>query len=140
MVPFEISEHQKLNGYRIGQYKQKPLKNNPVYKPPTAFVEVTPQNRDERVSPHFTLGQFISKQASAYPKYLALRERLLLKLEMILEAVKEQGIQVSTLHVMSGFRTPFYNKAIGNPTQYSRHLYGDAADIFYRSRSEQRDG
>ena len=129
MVPF-APQHQKLNGYRIGQYPLRPLKNNPVYAPPTALIEVTEHNRNEHVSPHFTLGQFISKQAGGYPKYLALRERLLLKLEMILEAVKEQGIQLSTLHVMSGFRTPFYNKAIGNPTQYSRHLYGDAADIF----------
>ena len=33
------------------------------------------------------------------------------------------------VHVMSGYRTPFYNRAIGN-VQYSRHVYGDAADIF----------
>jgi len=129
MVPFQ-SKNSKLNGYRIGQYQQKPLKNNPVYAPPRAFIEVTKQNQHELVSPHFTLGQFVSKQPSGYPKYVALRERLLLKLEMILEAVQESGKNVKTLHVMSGFRTPFYNKAIGNPTQYSRHLYGDAADIF----------
>ncbi|GJL63750.1 MAG: hypothetical protein NPIRA04_24040 [Nitrospirales bacterium] len=129
MVPFQ-SKNSKLNDYRIGQYQQKPLKNNPVYAPPQGFIEVTKQNRHELVSPHFTLGQFVSKQPSKYPKYVALRERLLLKLEMILEAVQETGRKVKTLHVMSGFRTPFYNKAIGNPTLYSRHLYGDAADIF----------
>ena len=129
MVPFQ-ARHEKLNGYRIGRYEQKPLKNNPAYRPPTGFVEVTPQNRHEQVSPSFTLGQFVAKQASGYPKYVVLRERLLLKLEMILAAVKKRGFNVSTLHVMSGYRTPFYNKAIGNPTRYSRHLYGDAADIF----------
>jgi len=31
---------------------------------------------------------------------------------------------------MSGFRTPAYNAAIGNHTVYSRHLWGDAADIY----------
>jgi hypothetical protein len=31
---------------------------------------------------------------------------------------------------MSGYRTPYYNRAIGNATTYSRHLWGDAADIF----------
>jgi len=30
----------------------------------------------------------------------------------------------------AGFRTPAYNRAIGNATVYSRHLWGDAADIF----------
>jgi uncharacterized protein YcbK (DUF882 family) len=30
---------------------------------------------------------------------------------------------------MSGYRTPYYNHAIGN-VKYSRHLWGGAADIF----------
>jgi len=30
---------------------------------------------------------------------------------------------------MSGYRTPYYNQLIGN-VRYSRHLWGDAADIF----------
>lgn len=121
---------EKLNGYRIGSYPQKPYKNNPVYKRPLGFVEMTQNNRNMPVSPHFTLGQFVGKQTSEYPKYLLLKERLLLKLEMILEAVNQEGIQVPTLHIMSGFRTPFYNHSIGNRTTYSRHLYGGAADIF----------
>ncbi len=129
MVPF--SHHsEKLNGYRIGRYQPKPFKNNPVYNRPQGFVEVTLNNRDVPVSPHFTLGQFLGKQTSEYPKYLLVRERLLLKLEMILEALNHEGIATSTLHIMSGFRTPFYNHSIGNRTTYSRHLYGDAADIF----------
>jgi hypothetical protein len=129
MVPF-THHSEKLNGYRIGRYQQKPLKNNPVYNRPQGFVEVTPHNRDVPVSPHFTLGQFVGKQTSGYPKYLLLRERLLLKLEMILEGVNQKGIRTSTFHIMSGYRTPFYNHSIGNRTTYSRHLYGGAADIF----------
>lgn len=119
-----------LNGYKIGLYEQKPLRGNPVYNPPRGFVEVTPANRDTPVSPHFTLGQFLCKQESGWPKYILLRERLTLKLEMILEQVNEQGIDAQTLHVMSAYRTPWYNASIGNTTTYSRHLYGGAADIF----------
>lgn len=129
MVPFP-HHTEKLNGYRIGRYQEKPLKNNPVYNRPQGFIEVTQNNRDVSVSPHFTLGQFVGKQTSGYPKYLLLREQLLLKLEMILEAVNQEGIETPTLHIMSGFRTPFYNHSIGNRTKYSRHLYGGAADIF----------
>jgi uncharacterized protein YcbK (DUF882 family) len=52
-----------------------------------------------------------------------------LKLELILEKVNEKGYICETLHVMSGYRTPYYNKAIAN-VKYSRHVYGGAADIF----------
>ncbi len=129
LTPFD---HQDawLNGYRIGAYQQEPLKGNPIYNRPQGFVEVTPANRDVRVSPHFTLGQFLCKQDGGYPKYLILREPLVLKLEMILEEVNKLGVGARTLHVMSAFRTPHYNRSIGNRTIYSRHLYGDAADIF----------
>ncbi|GJL57801.1 MAG: hypothetical protein NPIRA03_06580 [Nitrospirales bacterium] len=129
MVPF-AHNHETLHGYRIGRYQQKPLKNNPTYNRPQGFIEVTETNRSAPVSPHFTLGQFVGKQASGYPKYLLLKERLLLKLEMMLEAFNQEGILTSTLHIMSGFRTPFYNRSIGNQTKYSRHLYGGAADFF----------
>ncbi len=129
MVPFS-HQQEKLNGYRIGRYQQRALKNKPVYKRPQGFIEVTADNQHVHVSPHFTLGQFVGKQTADYPKYLLLRERLLLKLEMILEAVNQEGIQTPTFHIMSGFRTPFYNHSIGNRTVYSRHLYGGAADIF----------
>ncbi|MGZ8854072.1 MAG: D-Ala-D-Ala carboxypeptidase family metallohydrolase, partial [Thermoanaerobaculia bacterium] len=32
--------------------------------------------------------------------------------------------------IMSGYRTPFYNSMIGNETSYSRHVYGDAMDVY----------
>lgn len=128
MVPFDHQEA-SLNGYRIGQYQAKPLKGNPAYVRPQGFVEVTPANEHIQVAPHFTLGQFVCKQPGE-PKYLALQEALLLKLERLLEAVNNEGIAASTLHVMSAYRTPSYNWSIGNRTVYSRHLYGDAADVF----------
>lgn len=129
MVPFSALEGEYLNGYRIGKYPHIPLKQLTIYKPPRGFIEVTPENEDTLVSPHFRLGQFLSKQASGYPKYLVLRERLLLKLELILEKVNEKGYHCGTLHIMSGYRTPYYNKVIGN-VKYSRHVWGGAADFF----------
>jgi hypothetical protein len=118
-----------LNGYAIGAYRSTPLRGNPVYLPPTGFVEVDPGDHDVLVSPHFTLGQFICKQPGT-PRYLALSLPLLVKLEAVLEAANASGYATPSLHVMSGFRTPAYNAAIGNKTSYSRHLWGDAADVF----------
>lgn len=119
----------RLNGYRIGSYPSKPLRGLDIYLPPLGFVEVTRSNRDIRVSPNFTLGQFVAKQASDYPKYLVLRSSLLLKLENILRTLNREGYPTSGFVIMSGYRTPFYNRAIGNG-QYSRHVWGGAADFY----------
>jgi len=129
MVPYSALEGEYLNGYRIGRYPTIPFRNLTIYKPPRGFIEVTEDNEQTPVSPHFTLKQFVSKQEGGYPKYVVLRERLLLKLEMILEKANERGHRCETLHIMSGYRTPFYNDLIGN-VRYSRHIYGGAADIF----------
>jgi len=129
MVPYRKINGEYLGNYRIGTYPTIPLKKLPIYKPPVGFIEVTEENENTLLSPHFSLKQFLCKQDSGYPKYLVLRERLLLKLEPILEKVNQNGYPSHTFHIMSGYRTPYYNKAIGN-VRYSRHVYGGAADIF----------
>lgn len=118
-----------LHGYRIGAYVSEPLRGLDAYRPPAAFVEVRSEDRDVLVSPHFTLGQFLCKQPGE-PRFIALSGPLVRKLEAVLAAVNAEGPELATLEVMSGFRTPAYNRAIGNTTVYSRHLWGDAADIF----------
>ncbi len=124
--PFDrIDENGALNGYRIGRYRVGPGGD----LPPPGFVEGVPDVLDLRVAPHFTLRQFLCKQPGE-PPYLAISEPLVLKLEAILEELAGEGIEAETLEVMSGFRTPAYNRGIGNVTDGSRHLWGDAADIF----------
>ncbi len=129
MTPSTRLRNGSLEGYRIGSYPKTALRGLPAYRPPVGFVEVTAANRATPVSPHFTLGQFVCKQGSNGRQFVVLRERLLLKLEAILEEVNRRGIAADTFFVMSGYRTPSYNAAIGN-VRYSRHQYGDAADIF----------
>lgn len=129
MIPYERLRGESLNGYRIGKYSSTPLKQLAIYKPPRGFIEVTQENQETLIAPHFKLKQFLCKQNGDFPKYLVLSERLLMKLELILEKVNENGYRCDTIHIMSGYRTPYYNKAIGN-VKYSRHVYGSAADIF----------
>ena len=131
MVPATDVKNGMLNGYRIGDYPATPLKGNPLYLPPRGFIEVTQQNQDTRVSPHFTVKQFLCKEdtTKTFPKYVLFKERLPLKLESVLERVNALGFAVDTLHVMSAFRTPYYNHAIGD-VQYSMHQWGSAADIY----------
>ncbi len=129
MVPFHELKGEYLNGYKIGHYPQQALHGLSIYKPPPGFIEVTEANEQMQVSPHFRLKQFLCKQPGAYPKYIVLQERLVLKLEALLHYLNENGYSYSSLHIMSSYRTPSYNKALGN-VAYSRHLYGAAADIF----------
>ena len=129
MVPYNRIKGDCLNGYQIGKYPATPLKQLPIYRPPKGFIEITEENEETLLSPHFRLKQFVCKQNGGYPKYAVLKERLLLKLELILEQVNEEGYRCDTFQIMSGYRTPCYNNAMGNGT-YSRHLWGGAADIF----------
>ncbi len=39
------------------------------------------------------------------------------------------GANAKSIFLMSGYRTPYYNASIGNG-KYSRHLYGDAVDVY----------
>ena len=97
LVPFDHSTD-AIGGYAIGDYQDTPMGGNPAYDEPPGFVRVTPENRDTPVSPHFTLGQFLAKQESGWPKYLALSGPLLLKLERVLYAVNAAGVPARGAH------------------------------------------
>jgi hypothetical protein len=129
MVPYAELKDGRINGYLIGEYPSEPFRGLPNYLPPAGFIEITPDNQDLPLTPHFKLKQFVCKQAGDFPKYIVLKERLLLKLELILEKMNAAGYHAGTFNILSGYRTPAYNRAIGN-VKYSRHQWGDAADIF----------
>jgi len=127
MVPYQRVRRGALNGYAIGRYPRGYPTS--FYRPPAGFIEVTRDNEDTELSPHFRLRQFLCKQGSSYPKYAVVRSELIAKLEAVLAAVNRLGIPAKTLAVMSGYRTPLYNRRLGN-TRYSVHQWGGAADVF----------
>jgi uncharacterized protein YcbK (DUF882 family) len=142
---------EKRNGrvglYYIGNWpgengRVKAPKSAPAdrYRPPSGFIEVTQQNADTKVSEHFRLRDFLTHdQANVWPKFLVLEMRNVDKLELVLADLERRGIDVSGVRVMSGFRTPQYNKSGGDPAGragLSRHMYGDAADIFIDSNGD----
>ncbi len=136
MVPTTEVNNGYLNSYRIGHYPSKPLANRSNYENPTGFIEVTQSNQDTYISPNFQLKQFLCKQNSGWPKYVVLKTELLVKLELLLEMFRKTEPELETLYIMSGYRTPFYNKAIGN-VPYSRHVFGDAADVYIDQNMDQ---
>lgn len=139
VVPASQIEGGVLNGYVIGgdpTPHSRPEYHH-LYQQPSEFIEVTPENRANPVSAHFRLEQFLCKQVSGYPRYLVLRPSLLELLERLMVHLKGKGYSIATLGIISGYRTPWYNKKIGN-TPNSRHVYGDAMDFFIDSDGDGR--
>jgi uncharacterized protein YcbK (DUF882 family) len=135
LTPFSAKVAGRIGAYRMGVWPfERRATSDPAYENPPGFIEVTPENFHTRVSDHFTLGQFVTKgQDDVWPKYLALDRRLVDKLELTIDELARRGHGVNGLVVMSGFRTPDYNEAggdTGGRSAVSRHLYGDAADVY----------
>jgi hypothetical protein len=130
MAPYAEMKNGRLHGYRIGAYPAPRERHAEIDLRPRGFVEITPETADLPVSPHFRLGQFACKSGAGLPKYAVVQPRLLLRLEDLLETANRRGVRASTFRLMSAYRTPVYNRSIGNPTTFTRHQYGDAADIF----------
>ncbi len=105
-----------------------------TYRAPSGFIEVTRSNEDTWLSEHFRIRDFLTHdQADVWPKYVVINMKLVDKLELVLSDLRAHGINPEVVHVMSGFRTPQYNRTGGDPSgraSLSRHMYGDAADIY----------
>jgi hypothetical protein len=135
LTPFSAKVNGRIGAYRMGIWPfERRAAHDPAYGNPPGFIEVTPDNFGTHVSEHFTLGQFLTKgQDDVWPKYVALDRRLIDKLELTIQELSREGRSVGGLVVMSGFRTPDYNAFggdVGGRSAISRHLYGDAADVY----------
>jgi hypothetical protein len=135
LVPFAAKKEGRIGSYLLGQWPyERGGAPSSAYANPAGFVEVTRDNRSLHVSEHFTLGDFLTKdQPSVWPKYLLLDAGLVDKLELVIDEIEREGHPVAHLAIMSGFRTPRYNHAGGATSgraSLSRHMYGDATDVF----------
>ena len=140
LTPFSAKDRGRIGSYLVGSWPGERGARGPAKAPaeryanPRGFIKVTPENQDTRVSEHFRLRNFLTKnQPNVWPKYLVLELRLIDKLELVLADLERRGVNVTGVTVMSGFRTPSYNEGGGNTAGragLSRHMYGDAADIY----------
>lgn len=130
VVPYDAMKNGKLEGYRVGEYAKRPLKGLPTYERPKGFIRLSNTNGALWVSDHYRMRDFQCK-LDGDTKFLILRTEALVKLEILQHELEtNHGFQFSRFTIMSGYRTPYYNSKIGNDTGYSRHLYGDAMDIY----------
>jgi hypothetical protein len=131
--PFSDKVNGRIGKYLIGFWPgERKRVTSMAYQNPKGFIEVTRENQDTPISEHFRVRDFLTKgQVGIWPKYLVLREELVDKLELVIADLNGRGIAVRRMTVMSGFRTPEYNGPGGDGRSgVSRHMYGDAADVF----------
>jgi hypothetical protein len=142
LVPFGAKHGAAIEGYRVGFWPAElHAVRSEAYDNPAGFVEVTAENADVPVSQHFTLGDFVAHDGAPFPKYIVLRERLLDKLELVLADLEVHGVSTQHVKVLSGFRTPAYNLALGDASgraRESRHQYGDAIDMIIDADGDGR--
>jgi uncharacterized protein YcbK (DUF882 family) len=142
LKPFSAKQRGRIGLYYLGNWPNERARGSVRYAPPRGFIEVTLENHDTYVSEHFRLADFLTKnQYDVWPKYLVLDTRLLDKLELVLAELRATGVRTEGVKVLSGFRTPQYNRGGGDPrgrAALSRHMYGDAADIYIDNNGDGR--
>jgi hypothetical protein len=133
---FADKRGERVGSYRLGHWPAERWLMARNYYNPDGFLEVGVADTSIRVSPHFTLGAFLTHdQWQVWPKYLVLEPKLIDKLELLLADLAAHGIRADRATVLSGFRAPYYNERgmAEGMARASRHQYGDAADIIIDS-------
>jgi hypothetical protein len=109
------------------------------YTPPEFFYKVTRENRNLRISEHFTLGDFAFDYpwfSLGLPQYIALDYDIVEKVEDLLGLMQRDGLAAHGFKFVYAFRPPSYNLSSivrdGEETlkaPFSMHQYGRAVDL-----------
>jgi hypothetical protein len=137
----------KVNGQTLGTYHDpekstlKRVRENAArYQIPRFFATLTPETLKLSLGDDFALGQLVAFKdfygndgkkiftTERHTDVLPPRPELIDKLNKLRDRLRAQGVKLTHFWITSGFRTPAYNHSIGGAA-YSRHCYGDAADI-----------
>ena len=134
LLPASRKKGVRIGLYYIGNWPSRRPSLKADYTPPRGYIEVNPSDQNTLLSDHFRIRDFLPHdQQAVWPKYIVVKMKLVDKLELVLDDLRSHGIRTDGVRVMSGFRTPQYNAGGGDPhgrAALSRHMYGDAADIF----------
>ncbi len=97
-----------------------PYLGSPQYEEPVRYVDLAVANPSLSIAPNFVLSELMQEWKGRYGVY---QPHVVDNLQYIRD---ETG---GALNVNSGYRNPAYNASVGGAT-YSRHMYGDAADVW----------
>jgi hypothetical protein len=139
--PFGQKRGEMLGAYRLGLWPAERWMMADNYLNPDGFVEVHEKDAGMQLSEHFRLGDFLTRdRQNSWPRFVVLEERLIDKLELVLQELRSQGIDISRVVVLSGFRAPYYNdlRIDEGAARASRHQFGDAADLIIDADNDGR--
>lgn len=139
--PFGQKRGERLGVYRLGLWPAERWMMAENYLNPDGFVEVHQRDVGTKLSEHFRLGDFLTRdQQATWPKFVVLEERLIDKLELVLGELRARGIDNTRVVVLSGFRAPYYNdlRIDEGAARASRHQFGDAADLIIDADGDGR--
>lgn len=139
--PFGHKRGESLGSYRLGWWPAERWMMAENYLNPDGFVAVTEGDAAIRLSEHFRLADFLmNDQQATWPKYVVLEERLIDKLELVLDELRRGGTDIRRVVVLSGFRAPYYNdrRIDEGAARASRHQFGDAADLIIDADGDGR--
>jgi uncharacterized protein YcbK (DUF882 family) len=140
LVPFEEKRGPMLGSYTIGTFAGE--RRGAKTDRPEGFIRIDARTAELPVSEHLRVGDFLTRDnQQVWPRYVAIDPRVLDKLELVIDAIRELRGDSSDveleLDVHSGFRTPSYN-ARNRFARDSRHTHGDAIDVAIDANGDGR--
>lgn len=135
-TPIDTAKQGKLNNYQINTYPSA-YKGLATYRPPQGLIEISKADEALFLSDIVQVKNVMCKQTSGYPKYVLVTTEGLKMLNRLRDYLLEQGVKFNRFSFISGYRTPYYNKMIGNG-RHSRHQFGDAFDLYIDADGDSR--
>ncbi|MCD8349452.1 MAG: hypothetical protein LUC93_02410 [Planctomycetaceae bacterium] len=146
VVPFKASASRNAEGYdlrvdevEMGRYRHpsrsgnRKVRANPdSYQPPVWWFRITPMNSGFFVVPGLTAGELVvpsEDTGQPHTDLVPVVYSMWRTVHTLREALATQGIPGGALKIISVFRAPKYNRAIGS-NAFGRHIYGDAFDFY----------
>lgn len=107
-----------------------PSHSSAQYQAPLYFVDLSAVDPSLPVAHNFVLDEVMQESKGRYGVY---QPHVVARLQQIRDQIG------TALHINSAYRSPAYNASVGGVT-YSRHMYGDAADMWASGVSVQQMG
>ncbi len=128
-----------VDGEDVGTYRDvkfsgndKVRANPDSYQPPVWWLRITPGNESFAVVPRLTVGElvaFTEDTGLRHTEVVPVCYRMWQAVEQLRKALEAKSIPGSALYLISMFRSPRYNRAVGS-NAFGRHIYGDAFDFY----------
>jgi Peptidase M15 len=96
-----------------------PYDGSALYSAPTGYLDLSVEDPDEELAPNFVASELMSESKGRYGFF---------QTDDMANLQDLRDASGGALTINSGYRNVSYNAGVGGAT-YSRHMYGDAADM-----------